>query len=82
MSVASHYAAGYALGLVWRFAPTFWRVAQADRLDRWGYDREWKQNLAGQNPNDPMSTHQLAEAFAWGNGFRRASGLPPVSRPG
>jgi len=77
VSVASHYLAGAALGILWRFAPRRWREDRAERLDAWAWEREERQNLAGQNPNHPMSAHQQAEARAWGAGFRETAGLPP-----
>lgn len=75
MSIRSHYAAGYGLGLLWRFAPRSRSEAQAMKLDQWAWKREERQNLAGENPNHPMSVHQQQEARAWGEGFRKAARL-------
>lgn len=75
MSASNHYAAGFALGLIFRFTPKHVRERRALALDDWGWNREWQQNLAGENPNDPMSERQVAEAMAWGDGFRKAAGI-------
>ena len=50
-------------------------------LDRWAYEREWKQNQEGENPNDPMSDKQIKEAKAWGRGARKARGVNPPFYP-
>lgn len=73
----SHYAAGYLYGLTLR---AYWpsvAIHKIRELDKWAWEREWKQNLAGQNPNDPMSPHQVEEAKAWGKGARKACRLNP-----
>lgn len=60
------------------------RRARLFQIDVAGWEREWKQNLAGENPNDPMSPHQIAEAKAWGVGARRVlrlEGQPYPSPP-
>lgn len=81
MSVSSHYAAGYALGLLWRFAPMTFRRAQAKRLDRWGYRRELRQKRESGDQTPPypkLSEHQLYEAYAWADGFCAAARIERV----
>lgn len=71
MSVGNHYAAGFALGVLMRWLPRRVRERRALQLDDWGWNREVLQH-------DPeLSPHQVAEAHAWGDGYRVAAGLPP-----
>ena len=77
MSAWDHRLVGIAYGLGLRFRSKQRATAAILALDLWAYNREWEQNLLGENPNDPMSPHQLAEARAWGEGARAARGLNP-----
>ena len=72
-----HYLAGWIKGFFWRFKSEAKTLEKIRELDIWAWEREWEQNLAGQNPNDPMSDHQVSEAKAWGKGARDATGLNP-----
>jgi len=72
-----HYLGGYLKALPWRCEREAKRAARVLEIDLFGFYREWKQNLAGQNPNIPMGTHQLYEARAWGQGARAALGVDP-----
>jgi len=68
-----HYIGGYLKALPWRFVRGVPR--QIDRIreiDQWAFDREWQQNLAGEDVNETLSEHQLREAMAWGHGARAA----------
>ena len=70
----SHYLGGYLWGLTLLGTPA--RIRDAiERLDRWAYDREWRQNLKSNTPNAELSAHQLKEAMAWGAGARGAVSL-------
>lgn len=77
MSVGGHRAYGYVLGLGMRLLSSHHAARRIRQLDLWAWDREWKQNQAGENPNDPMSPHQVAEAKAWGEGARLARRVNP-----
>ena len=71
-----HWLAGFALGVPYRFLPERFRLQRLGALNRWAFAREQRQNLAGKDPNPTLSKKQEAEALAWGDGFRIASGLP------
>ena len=78
----SHYAVGFTYGLTLRLLSKTVAEQKIVELDIWGWEREWEQNLKGENPNDPMSSHQIEEAAAWGKGARAARGLnPPLPVP-
>lgn len=68
----SHYTAGYLLGLI---MPRDQRAAHIADLDRWAWQREWRQNLKANHPNETLSAHQLKEAAAWGAGARQSTGV-------
>jgi len=72
-----HWLAGYARGLTLLFVSSSRAKAAIQSLDLWAWEREWEQNLAGENPNDPMSARQVAEARAWGLGARASRGVNP-----
>jgi len=76
-----HYHVGFIYGLFSRGQSDEQKRIDIQSLDIWGYDREWEQNLKGQNPNDPMSDHQIQEAAAWGAGARRAAGVEDLPYP-
>ena len=70
----SHYAGGFVAGLALRLlGPAL--PGDIWRIDRWAWEREQAQNLAGKHPNNPMSGHQQREAMAWGAGARLAAGV-------
>lgn len=78
----SHYFAGWLYGHTLAVFSDEKAAKKIVALDIWGWNREWEQNLAGQNPNDPMSDHQIEEAKAWGKGARKARGVnPPLPTP-
>jgi hypothetical protein len=78
----SHYTAGFLYGVTLRALPKSVAEQEIVELDRWAWAREWKQNQAGQDPNDPMSDRQIKEAVAWGLGARKARGVnPPLPVP-
>jgi len=78
----SHYAVGYAYGMTLSILSDVGAAAKIVALDLWAYEREWQQNLEGENPNDPMSDKQIQEAKAWGLGARKARGVnPPQPSP-
>jgi len=82
MSVWNHRFAGFLFGLTLRLRSEAKATELILDLDRWAYEREWIQNWEGENPNDPMSEHQIAEAKAWGLGARAARGIdPPFPSP-
>ena len=70
MSVGGHRAYGFAYGLALRLLP--WEAAARAimRLDLWAWRRELEQH------GGEMTPHGLAEARAWGEGARRARGIP------
>lgn len=70
-----HWLAGFALGIPYRFLPKDVRQARLAELETWAFAREQRQNLAGKDPNEHLSEKQVAEAVAWGNGFKVSSGL-------
>jgi hypothetical protein len=76
-----HSLGGFAMALPWSFLPKSYRLDRLRDIDLYAYNREWQQNLAGENPNDPMSPHQIAEAKAWGVGARRALRLVGTPYP-
>ena len=75
-----HYQAGYVIGRGLQKLGIAGKIAVIQALDRFGYEREWQQNLIANNPNAVLSKHQLREAMAWGAGARAASGAK-VSYP-
>jgi hypothetical protein len=77
----SHYFTGYVYGLLLRFEGDENTRESILALDQWAYEREWAQNQAGQNPNDPMSPHQMEEAAAWGAGARAATKITDLPYP-
>jgi len=74
----SHYTAGYLYGLTLHLDWDGVASKKIQALDVWAWNREWEQNLKGQNPNDPMSDHQVKEARSWGEGARKARGINPA----
>ena len=70
----SHYTVGYVIGLSLFTLGSAERSKVIDRLDRWAWAREWKQNRASNTPNPVMSKKQQKEAAAWGAGARAATG--------
>lgn len=78
-----HYLGGCAKALPFRFCSRARRMERVRQIDLFGFWREWDQNLAGENPNIPMSSKQMAEARAWGDGARAVLGfrLLEPSRP-
>ena len=70
-----HWLGGFAKAAPYRLLSNEMKVARVLVIDQWAFDREWEQNLGGQNPNDPMSNHQIEEAKAWGKGARCALGV-------
>lgn len=74
----SHYTVGYLYGMTLSVLSDEKAAQKIVKLDIWGWDREWEQNLKGVNPNDPMSAHQIEEASAWGKGARKARGINPT----
>jgi hypothetical protein len=69
-----HYLGGFFKALPARCVSRSRREQRLTEIDLFGFYREWEQNLKGQNPNVPMSSHQLAEASAWGAGARAVLG--------
>ena len=61
--------------LPWKALPKAARIARIREIDQDAFDREWRQNLAGENPNPTLSRKQLDEAIAWGNGARTCLGI-------
>ena len=78
-----HYWGGFFLALPYRFLGQDFRDLRVYDIDIWAFNREWRQNLKGKNPNYPMSNAQLNEAKAWGKGARAALrvGTPYPSPP-
>lgn len=67
-----HWLGGFIKMLPYLGVGRFQKFAVIADLDRWAFNREWEQNLAGQNPNPLLSDKQLREAKAWGKGGRWA----------
>ena len=73
----THYTIGYLYGATLAVLSDEKAAKKIVALDIWAWNREWKQNLEGENPNDPMSSHQVEEAVAWGKGARKSRGINP-----
>lgn len=74
----SHYVAGYLYGVTLCVFSDEKASQKIVELDIWAWNREWEQNLEGENPNDPMSPHQIQEAKSWGQGARSARRVNPL----
>jgi hypothetical protein len=73
-----HWLGGLALGLPSRLFSLDWRKKCAERLEAWAFEREQRQNEAGENPNEHLNERQIAEAKAWRAGYEVGAGLSGV----
>jgi hypothetical protein len=68
-----HWLGGWFYGLLARQLPPTEKIYRALEIRDWAFMREQQQNQLGQDVNEHLSEKQIAEAYAWEDGFRRGA---------